>query len=212
MPMFVNGANSPFPTGTNPVSIATADLNGDGHLDLLTTNYISDNVSVLFGNGHGVFTPQPAVPVGNGPREVEAGGLDGDGDIDFVTSNYAANSISVLRNNGNGTFAAAVDVPTGGLVARSVALADLDGDGDLDAVTANYNSNNVSVLLNNGSGGRNPSGARRAGGFQRRPPARHCGHQQQLQHRLDPAQQRFGRLYGRRVPGHRRRPARHGGG
>ena len=73
-------------------------------------------------------------------------------DIDFVTSNYAANSISVLRNNGNGTFAAAVDVPTGGLVARSVALADLDGDGDLDAVTANYNPNNVSVLLNNGSG------------------------------------------------------------
>jgi|SRR6185295_8257528 hypothetical protein len=152
MPLFVNGTNSPFATGTNPVSIATADLNGDGHLDLLTSNYISDNVSVLFGNGHGVFTPQPAVPVGNGPREVEAGDLDGDGDIDFVTSNYAANSISVLRNNGNGTFAAAVDVPTGGLVARSVALADLDGDGDLDAVTANYNSNNVSVLLNNGSG------------------------------------------------------------
>ena len=47
MPMFVNGTNSPFATGTNPVSIATADLNGDGPLDLLTTNYISDNVSVL---------------------------------------------------------------------------------------------------------------------------------------------------------------------
>ena len=75
MPMFVNGNGSPFPTGTNPVSIATADLNGDGHLDLLTTNYISDNVSVLFGNGHGVFTPQTPVPVTNGPREVKVGDL-----------------------------------------------------------------------------------------------------------------------------------------
>ena len=58
MPLFVNGTGSPFPTGTNPVSNATADVNGDGHLDLLVTNYISDNVSVLFGNGSGGFTPQ----------------------------------------------------------------------------------------------------------------------------------------------------------
>ena len=87
MPMFVNGTGSPFPTGTNPVSNATADLNGDGHLDLLFANYISDNVSVLFGNGSGVFTAGTAVPVGNGPREVEAGDLDGDGDIDFIASN-----------------------------------------------------------------------------------------------------------------------------
>ena len=104
MPMFVNGTGSPFPTGTNPVSNATADLNGDGHLDLLFANYISDNVSVLFGNGSGGFTAGTAVPVGNGPREVEAGDLDGDGDIDFIASNYSGNSVSVLRNNGNGTF------------------------------------------------------------------------------------------------------------
>src|SRR4029453_18965626 len=103
MPMFVSGTGSPFPTGTNPVSNATADLNGDGHLDLLFTNYISDNVSVLFGDGNGGFTPQPAVAVTNGPREVAAGDLDGDGDIDFVASNYAANSVSVRLNNGNGT-------------------------------------------------------------------------------------------------------------
>ena len=35
MAMFRNGPGSPFPVGTNPVSNATADLNGDGHLDLL---------------------------------------------------------------------------------------------------------------------------------------------------------------------------------
>src|SRR3954447_19683821 len=97
--MFSNATGSPFPTGTNPVSNATADLNGDGHLDLLFTNYISDNVSVLFGNGSGVFTAGTPVPVVNGPREVEAGDLDGDGDIDFIASNYSGSSVSVMRNN-----------------------------------------------------------------------------------------------------------------
>ena len=38
MAMFRTGAGSPFPTGTNPVSNATADINGDGHLDLHFTN------------------------------------------------------------------------------------------------------------------------------------------------------------------------------
>src|SRR4029077_10397371 len=59
MAMFRNGPGSPFPVGTNPVSNATADLNGDGHLDLLTANYISDNASVLFGDGNGGFTAAP---------------------------------------------------------------------------------------------------------------------------------------------------------
>src|SRR5438445_821641 len=124
MPMFVNGNGSPFPTGTNPVSIATADLNGDGHLDLLTTNYISDNVSVLFGNGHGVFTPQTPVPVTNGPREVKVGDLDGDGDIDFLATNYSGNNVTIARNNGNGTLATtSVAV---GTVPRGLAVGDLD--------------------------------------------------------------------------------------
>ena len=82
--MFSNATGSPFATGANPVSNATADLNGDGHLDLLFTNYISDNVSVLLGNGTGSFVAATPVPVTNGPREVEAADLDGDGDIDFL--------------------------------------------------------------------------------------------------------------------------------
>lgn len=152
MALFINGTGSPFAVGTNPVSNATADLNGDGKLDLLTANYISDNVTVLFGDGAGVFGSPAAIAVGNGPRQIQVGDLDGDGDIDFVVSNYASNDVSVALNNGNGTFAVAVGVPTGGTVTRYVSLADLDGDGDLDMVTANYSSNNVSVLLNNGHG------------------------------------------------------------
>src|SRR4051812_23126263 len=116
MAMFRNGTGSPFPTGgTNPVSNVTADLDGDGDLDLLLTNYISDNVSVLLNNGAGVFAAAAPVAVTNGPREIVAGDLDGDGDIDFLVANYASNSVSVRLNNGNGTFTSGGDVATGGL-------------------------------------------------------------------------------------------------
>ena len=70
--MFRNGTGSPFPVGANPVSNATADLNGDGHLDLLTANYITDNVSVLFGDGNGGFIATTPVAVGNGPGKSRA--------------------------------------------------------------------------------------------------------------------------------------------
>src|SRR5258707_6008565 len=99
MAMFRTGAGSPFPTGSNPVSNATADLNGDGHLDLLFTNYISDNVSVLFGNGSGGFTARPPRPVVDGPRAVEVGGLDRDRGLDFLASHYSRNNISVIRHH-----------------------------------------------------------------------------------------------------------------
>jgi hypothetical protein len=36
-----------FPVGSNPHSVAVADLNADGSPDLVTANAISDDVSVL---------------------------------------------------------------------------------------------------------------------------------------------------------------------
>jgi hypothetical protein len=40
-----------------PYSIAAADFNGDGILDLVTANYNGNNVSLFLGNGDGTFTP-----------------------------------------------------------------------------------------------------------------------------------------------------------
>jgi hypothetical protein len=106
MPMFRTGPGSPFPVGRQPVSNATADLNGDGHLDLVNSNYFDDNLSVWFGDGDGGFTAGTSVPAVNGPREVEAGDLDGDGDIDFLATNLSGGVVTVALNNGDGTFAA----------------------------------------------------------------------------------------------------------
>jgi hypothetical protein len=49
---------SPTPQVPLPYSVAIADLNGDGKLDLAVANNRSDNVSVLLGNGDGTSQPQ----------------------------------------------------------------------------------------------------------------------------------------------------------
>ncbi|ETX06828.1 MAG: hypothetical protein ETSY2_14765 [Candidatus Entotheonella gemina] len=41
--------------GIGPTSIAVADLNGDGHADLVTANRTSNDVSILLGRGNGIF-------------------------------------------------------------------------------------------------------------------------------------------------------------
>jgi len=42
-----------FAVGSSPFSIAVGDFNGDGVQDLAVANELSDNVSVLLGNGDG---------------------------------------------------------------------------------------------------------------------------------------------------------------
>ena len=49
--------------GTEPTSVQTADLNGDGRTDLVVPNTGSDNVSILLGNSSGGFTPAVGSPV-----------------------------------------------------------------------------------------------------------------------------------------------------
>ncbi|HYA23574.1 MAG TPA: VCBS repeat-containing protein, partial [Terriglobales bacterium] len=51
------GFNTPtkYAAGTGPNSVATADFNGDGKLDLAVSNNGSNNLSVLLGNGNGTF-------------------------------------------------------------------------------------------------------------------------------------------------------------
>lgn len=143
--------------GFNPYSVAVADFNRDGKLDLVTANQESDNVTVRLGNGAGGFGPPNSFSLGAGPIRpisVAVGDLNGDGSPDVVTSNSIANNVTVLLGNGAGSFGPARPFGLGGVVdPGSVALDDLNRDGRLDVVTANRISNSITVLLGNGSGG-----------------------------------------------------------
>lgn len=96
-------AQPPVATGDAPSSVATADVNGDGHLDLIVANSGSDNVSVLFGNGDGTFAPQITFAVGDDPSAVAVADVNHDGNDDLIVSNHGGDTVSVLL--GARTFA-----------------------------------------------------------------------------------------------------------
>ncbi|MHC4717000.1 MAG: FG-GAP repeat domain-containing protein, partial [Planctomycetota bacterium] len=125
-----------YPAGASPNWVSAADLNGDGVLDLVTTNSFSNDVSVLLGNGDGSFQPAVSFPTSNSPRSLAVADLNGDGVLDLVTGRRGGNAVSVLLGNGDGSFQAALSYPAGNFP-QSVAVADLDGDGVPDVVSAN---------------------------------------------------------------------------
>jgi hypothetical protein len=138
--------------GTKPYSVAVADIDADGKLDIVVANYDSNDVSVLLNDGSGGFGTPTNFSVGTNPKAVTLADIDGDSQLDLVVANYGSNDVSVLLNDGNGGFGTATNF-TAGTGSNALAVGDIDGGGKLDLVVANYGSNDVSVLLNDGNGG-----------------------------------------------------------
>jgi Big-like domain-containing protein/VCBS repeat protein/FG-GAP repeat protein len=152
----------------NAVSVAVADVNADGKPDLLVANLCSacssGEVSVLLGNGDGTF--QSAVTYSSGAFgawSIVVADVNKDGKPDLLVSSGCENPIicptggvGVLLGNGDGTFKNAVVYLSGGIDAKSLAVADVNKDGNLDLLVANENSNGlngtVGVLFGNGDG------------------------------------------------------------
>ncbi len=143
----------------SPSAVATADLNGDGHVDLLYTA-LWPTVRGLFthmGDGTGSVGPGSSHPLDCMPTDIEVRDFDGDAAPDAAISCgdadplVARGSITVLHGDGAGRFGAANVVA---LEARpgALAVADLNLDGRPDAVVADPAGNGVWVLLADASG------------------------------------------------------------
>jgi len=88
--------------GSNrPASLTLGDVNGDGKLDIVTSNFVDGTVSVLLGNGNGTFGPKTDFSTGNRPRTVEFGDLNGDGKLDIIITKPDSNTVNLLLGNGN---------------------------------------------------------------------------------------------------------------
>ncbi len=131
--------------------VLAKDFNNDGHVDLVTANHDSSDLSVLLGHGDGTFSTEQRLVVGEEPPEVLAADLNGDQRLDLITSSARTSDVWILFGRGDGTFAATRYIAVGSEPAGVLAV-DLNGDDRIDLVTPNLGSNDVSVLLGRGDG------------------------------------------------------------
>lgn len=143
-------------------SIRLADLNGDGHLDIVAAlahiGQVPTNVAVMLGDGTGRFGAPVRYGTGDwwaSNQSVAVGDVNGDARVDVV--GVTTSQLATLLGNGNGTLQPAVLSGIGGSH-PGVHLADVTGDGVLDVVVVaktggpDFGSGQIRVQRGNGDG------------------------------------------------------------
>ncbi len=152
--------NTGLLTSGEYTGVAVADMNKDGDLDIMVTDYTSSSPAVrLFtGNGAGTWTSRATSMPSDSSQSfgVAVGDVDKDGDMDIVYSR-SSGLRCYLGNSGGATgtsftwTAASTNLATSSRH-HQMNLADLDKDGDLDIVVAIDGGGVVAYLGNGGAG------------------------------------------------------------
>ncbi|MFC2173831.1 FG-GAP repeat domain-containing protein, partial [Acidobacteriota bacterium] len=150
-----------FGTGLDDTrSLDLADVDGNGHLDILTGNQgaFGSFYYVFFNDGGGEWNTSLDFGTGlDNTHSLALVDVDGDGDLDIVAGNYdergsaGEQNVVYLNDDGLGTFNTSRNFGTGDDKTTSLALGDVDGDHNLDIVVTNENDANR-VYANDGSG------------------------------------------------------------
>jgi hypothetical protein len=126
-------------------TLLTGDLNGDGNIDLLTSN--SSYISILYGNSAAQF-PSALTIYNEGHSSFALADLNQDDIDDIVIANWNT-PISILLSNEDGSHEthelSPDDSPSN---AQNIVLVDLNFDQNIDLVTANAWENTISVIIN----------------------------------------------------------------
>jgi FG-GAP-like repeat len=138
--------------------IRSADLNRDGHADIVSPNLDGNNVTILLGNGKGAFTQPSGSPFscGDSPFNVAVGDVNGDGFVDLAIVNSPSSAsnhvgrdgLAVLLGDGQGRFRMAKGSPLDTEpFPNMVAIGDIDGDNVGDIVVSNPESDSITIFF-----------------------------------------------------------------
>jgi hypothetical protein len=138
---------------TNTQFMPLADLDNDGDLDMVQTNYSNNNLTVLLNDGNGNFTSQTPVNTGvNSPKDLILKDMDNDGNIDATLMGSGSQQIFTFYNDGTGIFSNSnySYINTGDYADNNTGYqcADVNNDG-LNDVLLHY-GNKIKIILNTG--------------------------------------------------------------
>jgi hypothetical protein len=139
-----------YSAGDSPRSVALADFDRNGALDIVVANLGSKNISILLGAGDGTFSPPEHFAIGAGNSAAASADFNHDGVVDSADyivwrkSGGTAEQYNAWRANFGKSVATVPPIPT------AVAAGDFNGDGWFDIATANSDGS-VSVMHNNRS-------------------------------------------------------------
>ena len=135
--------------GNGFIDVAAADLDSDGHIDLLALDDTSHALWVWRGNG--TRTPESpfAVPLGDVPGRMDVADVDADGILDVAVTLPESQRLMVLPGDGTAQFMTPyyVDTPS---APHDVAVADLNADGLPDLIATLPDGGQVSIHYNSG--------------------------------------------------------------
>jgi hypothetical protein len=140
---------------SNNAGITAADVNGDGHVDLVVGTRLNDALRVYFNPGTCCAAWGQVLVTANlnFTFDVAAADVDGDGDVDLVSASERDNKIAWYENvNGSGATWFPRVITTSALGVRYIFPADMDGDGDVDVVAA-HQGEGVTAWYQNAGGG-----------------------------------------------------------
>lgn len=133
-----------------PAWIHSADMDSDGHMDILCA--AGEGLSWWKNDGSGQFSKQE-VDLGFANADfIRAADIDLDGDLDVLgtVGFWADNEIAWWENNGSQSFSKHL-LDNNFDKANSAFAADFDGDGDLDIIGAAGNANDIALWENDGA-------------------------------------------------------------
>jgi len=93
---FTPAAGNPMPAGIGPHTLAVADFNRDGLLDIIVANDQSNDTSIFLSSGQRGFTPACPIPVGRKAGLVITQDLNLDGRPDFAVASAETRDVSVF--------------------------------------------------------------------------------------------------------------------